>query len=74
VHYQYFQECAGRCEIRLMVAPDFTEQDRVAIERAYKLKVGEEVQFKIKVINEIPLTALGILKMLDLRLNTQREG
>ncbi|NQT03787.1 MAG: hypothetical protein HQ580_17295 [Planctomycetes bacterium] len=57
-----------------MVAPDFTEQDRVAIERAYKLKVGEEVQFKIKVINEIPLTALGILKMLDLRLNTQREG
>ena len=71
VRYQYYQESPGFCLLKVMVAPDFTEFDRAAIERAYEDKVGEEVQFKIKVVDEIPLTARGKLKMLDSRLHTK---
>ena len=53
-----------------MVAPEFTEQDRMAIEAAYKVKVGDEVQFNVVVVDEIPLTVRGKSKMLDSRLNT----
>jgi len=74
VRYQYYQDRPGVCVLKVMVAPEFTERDRAAIERAYEMKVGEEVQFKIKVVDEIPLTARGKLKMLDSRLNTQGEG
>jgi len=74
VRYQYYQDTPGLCVFKMLVSPDFIEQDRVAIEAAYNDKVGEEVQFKIEVVDEIPLTARGKLKMLDSRLNTKGEG
>ena len=69
VRFQYFQDKPGICILKLMVAPEFTERDRLSIESAYGAKVGEEVQFKINVVDEIPLTKRGKLKMLDSRLN-----
>lgn len=68
VRYQYFQDTVGVCVLKVMVAPEFTEHDRIAIERAYEAKVGEEVRFKINIVDEIPLTARGKLKMLDSQL------
>lgn len=70
VRYQYYQDRPGVCVLKVMVAPEFTERDRAAIERAYGAKVGEEVQFKIKVVDDIPLTARGKLKMLDSQIST----
>ena len=73
VRYQYYQDNPGVCILKVMVTPDFTDRDRLAIERAYERKVGEEVQFKSKVVDEIPLTVRGKLKMLDSRLDTKIE-
>ena len=74
VRFQYFQDTPGVCVLKIMVAPEFTEQDRMAIEEAYKLKVGDEVQFNVVVVDEIPLTVRGKSKMVDSRLNTIREA
>jgi phenylacetate-CoA ligase len=69
VRFQYFQDVAGVCILKIMVAPNFTEQDRIAIERAYKAKVGDEVQFNLVAVEEIPLTVRGKSKMVDSRLD-----
>ena len=71
--FQYYQDTAGICVLKVMSAPGFAERDRVAIETAYKDKVGEEVDFKIQVVDDIPLTGRGKLKMLDSRIDTQKE-
>jgi phenylacetate-CoA ligase len=70
VRFQYFQEATGVCVLKIMVTPDFTEQDRIGIEGAYKRKVGDELQMNVVVVDEIPLTIRGKSKMLDSRLNT----
>lgn len=63
--YQYFQERAGYCEIRLMVAPNFSQTDRLAIEKAYRKKVGGELDMRVRIVEDIPLTKRGKLKILD---------
>lgn len=74
VRYQYYQDKPGVCVFKVMVAPEFTERDATEIEMAYENKVGEELRFKLKVVDEIPLTARGKLKLLDSRLNVQSEA
>lgn len=74
VRYQYYQDKVGICVIKVMVAPEFTELDRTQIEKAYQNKVGMEIQFKVQIVDEIPLTARGKLKMLDSRLNKKLKG
>ena len=59
----------GTCVLKEMVAPGFTEGDRQAIEAAYRDKVGEEVRFIVQLVDDIPLTARGKLKMLDSRVS-----
>jgi phenylacetate-CoA ligase len=66
--YQYFQEREGLCEIRVMVAPGFDEIARTAIEKAYQNKVGDELDMRVCVVDDIPLTARGKLKILDSRI------
>lgn len=65
VRYQYIQESPGICFLKVMVAPEFTELDRLKIEAAYNAKVGDEVKFKAIVVDDIPLTIRGKLKLLD---------
>lgn len=72
VRYQYFQEAVGACVLKVMAAPEFTERDGAAIEAAYRKKVGDEVDFEVHVVDGIPLTARGKLKMLDSRLPIER--
>ncbi len=71
VRYQYYQDKPGICVLKVMVAPGFTDQDRTAIEMAYDAKVGNEVQFNVKVVDDIPLTMRGKLKILDSKLTTK---
>jgi phenylacetate-CoA ligase len=68
VRYQYFQDMPGICSLKVMVAPEFTEKDRVAIESAYQDKVGDEVRFEVQIVQDIPLTTRGKLKLLDSRI------
>lgn len=69
VRYQYFQEKAGYLVLKIMAAPGFSERDEKMIIDAYRAKVGGEVEFKVQVVEKIPLTKRGKLKMLDSRLN-----
>lgn len=72
VRYQYYQEAVGVCVLKVVVAPEFTERDRLAIKAAYNAKVGDEVQFTVQIVKDIPLTARGKLKMLDSRLAVEQ--
>jgi len=66
--YQYFQERPGSCELRVMAASGFSDSDKRAIMKAYNDKVGEELDFTVRVVDDIPLTARGKLRLLDSRL------
>lgn len=68
IRYQYFQEVIGECVLKVMVTPSFSEEDRRAIETAYKNKVGDGLNIFVKTVSDIPLTARGKLKMLDSKL------
>lgn len=67
--YQYYQDRPGQFEIRLVPDPDFTEQDRHAITVAFARKVGSIAEVRVRVVDSIPLTARGKLKLLDSRLD-----
>ncbi len=69
IRYQYFQDRPGVCVIRLMVGPDFGPDDRAAIARAYQQKVQGAVRIETEIVDEIPLTARGKLRLLDSRLS-----
>lgn len=62
--YQYVQDEAGVCKLNLMVAPSFSEADRMDIEKAYLGKTGDELRWKVKMVSDIPLTSRGKLKLL----------
>ena len=68
--FQYFQDRPGACSLRVMVAPEFSEEDRRRLEGAYAAKVSDELDFRVEVVDEIPLTARGKLQML---VSTLRE-
>lgn len=70
IRFQYYQEVPGVCEVKIMPTSQFTEQDRLAIEVAYREKVGDEVTFSVRIVNDIPLTLRGKLKMLDSKLTS----
>lgn len=64
IRYQYYQNAPGKCSIRVMLAPDFNEDDSVAIKKAYDEKVGGEVEFEVVATKPIPLTSRGKIKLL----------
>ena len=65
IRYQYFQEKTGSCVIKLMTTPEFVESDRLAIQRAYDQKVGNEVDFNVQIVDMIQLSPRGKLNILD---------
>jgi phenylacetate-CoA ligase len=73
IRYQYFQEEPGRCVLRVLPAPQFTQEDERVILDAYRQKVGDEVSFSIEVVKDIPLTQRGKLRLLDSRINNTTE-
>jgi phenylacetate-CoA ligase len=62
--YQYRQIEPGRCTLRIVAAPGFSESDRARIEGAYRAKLGSAIDFSVEVVDDIPLTARGKLKLL----------
>ncbi len=63
--YQYHQDRVGICDLRIMIAPGFTEADRLGIERAYRDKVAGQLEISVRIVEDIPLTERGKLKLLD---------
>lgn len=64
VRYQYYQNKPGIMTLRLMVAPGFAEKDEKMIVEAFERKTGDELDIKVLVVEEIPLTERGKLKRL----------
>jgi len=62
--YQYRQSVQGRVTLRVVAAPGFDESDRARIEEAYREKVGDELDLSVELVEDIPLTARGKLKLL----------
>jgi phenylacetate-CoA ligase len=62
--YQYYQKKPGSCTLRVMPAPGFSERDEATILKAFRAKVGEELLLTIEVVDDIPLTERGKLRLL----------
>jgi phenylacetate-CoA ligase len=65
IRYQYSQKVKGKFELRLMVSPDFSEEDKQILYKAYIAKIGSELSLSIKTVEDIPLTARGKIKLVD---------
>ncbi len=63
--YQYYQDEPGRCVLRVMTTAGFSEADEAAILEAYRAKVGDELGMCVEVVDDIPLTERGKLKLLE---------
>lgn len=64
VRFQYQQDVPGMCTLRIVPSPGFAEGDLRRIHDAFRDKVGHELDIDIRLVEEIPLTARGKLKML----------
>lgn len=65
IRYQYSQRVKGKFELRLMVSPDFSEEDKQILYKAYIEKIGSELSLTIKIVEDIPLTTRGKIKLVD---------
>ena len=54
--------------IKILPKKEFSNGSQELIESAYKKKVGDELQVKIRIVDDIPLTKRGKVKMLDSRI------
>ena len=66
--FQYFQDKPGEMVIKILPKKEFSSDSQDLIESAYKKKVGDELQVKIRIVDDIPLTKRGKVKMLDSRI------
>ena len=66
--FQYFQDKPGKMVIKILPKKEFSNSSQELIESAYKKKVGDELQVKIRIVDDIPLTKRGKVKMLDSRI------
>ena len=66
--FQYFQDKPGEMVIKILPKKKLSSDSQELIESAYKKKVGDELQVKIRVVDDIPLTKRGKVKMLDSRI------
>ena len=66
--FQYFQDKPGEMVIKILPKKEFSSDSQDLIESAYKKKVGDELQMKIRIVDDIPLTKRGKVKMLDSRI------
>ena len=64
VRYQYVQTKIGVVDIKLMVNKDFNELDLEKIRNAYGNKLTNAINFRLKVVEDIPLTPRGKLKLI----------
>jgi phenylacetate-CoA ligase len=64
VRYQYYQDRPGRVEVRLTVTPLFGEAELQALARGFRAKVGDELEVRLSIVEEIPLTVRGKLRRL----------
>ena len=62
--YQYHQDQPGVCLLKVVPGEGFRIEDARAIEVAYRSKVGDELDLRVVVVNDIPLTGRGKLRML----------
>ncbi len=74
LRYQYFQERLGKLVVKILPKPDFSDLTRSKIESAYQRKVGDELAVEVKIVEDIPLTEGGKLKMLDSRIGSEENS
>ena len=64
LRYQYYQNQPGIMEVRLVVSTGFSTEDADALSRAFSDRVGAELEVRLKVVSDIPLTNRGKLPRL----------
>jgi phenylacetate-CoA ligase len=69
--YHIVQDAPDHCEIRLVVRPEWGERDRTKVEEGVRLGVGPAMRFEIVLVDEIPLTNSGKLRVVDNRVARQ---
>ena len=70
-NYQFYQKKAGEIALNIVIKPGFSEKDKENILNAFYKKVGNDLDFEFKIVENISLTKRGKLKLLiqDLKLD-----
>jgi phenylacetate-CoA ligase len=64
VRYQYYQNQPGKFILRVQPSPLFSHEDLEILTKAYRDKVGDQMEFQVQLVEEIPLTKRGKLRLL----------
>lgn len=59
IRYQYYQKKKGELEVRVIVNPQFSEDDEKKIAYEHKKKVWKEMDIVVHRVDDIPLTKSG---------------
>lgn len=59
IRYQYYQKLKGELEIRVIVNPQFSEEDKKKLVNEHKKKVWKEMDIVVRRVDDIPLTKSG---------------
>ena len=62
--FQYCQYSPGKCTLKIMPGASFTNDHALKIEQSLSLKTGGELDVIVELVDHIPLTPRGKLKML----------
>ncbi|MCK5012815.1 MAG: phenylacetate--CoA ligase family protein [Candidatus Omnitrophica bacterium] len=63
--FQFYQQELGKAVLRLMTRKEFTEKDKMAIEKEFNQKFSGSVVVEAEVVEDIPLTDRGKYKFID---------
>jgi phenylacetate-CoA ligase len=72
--FQVRQERPGEAELLVVAGPGFTDRTADECAREYQERTGGEVEFRGRVVEDIPLTQRGKFKFVDQRLSIGREA
>jgi phenylacetate-CoA ligase len=67
--FQYHQTEPGVCTLKIVPASTFELKMLTEIKSSYRNKVGNGLDIEIQIVDDIPLTARGKLKLLVSSLN-----
>ena len=69
LQYQYYQDTPGVLEIRVLPKSDFTQQDRLTMEKNMEDCFQDTMECRVVTVDSIPRTKAGKLKRMEQRLD-----
>jgi len=71
--YQFYQDTPGEAVLRVLPLREITQEDLEAIREAMVTRLAGEVELTVKIVDNLPVTKAGKLKLIDQHVDQPRE-